>query len=280
MICCCLRVESNQSNSCHLDFSSGLQSQALDLLFRCPSRCDQHDSATGMQYHLEDRSAPSRRMSFISMSLRSINSNVQNIKASGSWRAVQPFEFFRVLLLINFDVLIVREECREPSTHHIEWSRLLPIEQSISNTVLARRVVYVSRIQVRLRLATRVRMEYCLRDNERKGPDLVHWPPKNDTKVELGLCIAIQGPMNEDKPNVKQMERDDMQSQSGLMQWMKWNSHQWDQSSYPAQNTVFTISDSSLIIRSIRGACVENCTLLSLWPGMVISPFADSSSFS
>ena len=55
--------------------------------------------------------------------------------------------------------------------------------------MLAQRAIYVTWIQVRLRDSDERCLEILL--------------SKNDAKVESGLYIAIQGPMNEDKPNAK-----------------------------------------------------------------------------
>ena len=131
--------------------------------------------------------------------------------------------------------------------------------------MLAQQVVYVTWIQVRLR------------DSDARCLEILLF--KNNTKVESSLCIAIQGPMNEDKPNVKYQWREPNVDHNS-MKVIRWNSNNQISLCYPAQNTVFNISDSSLIIRSVRQACVGNCTLLMVWPGIVISPQTDLSSFS
>ena len=82
-----------------------------------------------------------------------------------------------------------RYGCPKRCTDYIYWSWLLSIEQSISDTVLAWQAVYVTWIQVRLRDSDACCLEILL--------------SKNVTKVELGLRIAMQVPMNEEKPNVK-----------------------------------------------------------------------------
>ena len=81
--------------------------------------------------------------------------------------------------------------------------------------------------------------------------------------------------MNEDKPNVKYQWREPNTDHNAV----QCRSIMVEQSMRSINailiKILFSHFDSSLIITSIRGACVGNYTVLLLSLGMVISPFAD-----